>query len=41
VLTDFPPDYNEQAKTHPAVWTVEDGAMVVAKIPRIPGGVAT
>ena len=28
VLTDFPPDYNEQAEAHPAAWTVEDGAIV-------------
>jgi hypothetical protein len=28
VLTDFPPDYNEQASAHPAAWTVEDGAIV-------------
>jgi Domain of Unknown Function (DUF1080) len=28
VMTDFPRDYNEQAEAHPAVWTVEDGAIV-------------
>lgn len=28
VFTAFPRDYNEQAAAHPAVWTVEDGAIV-------------
>jgi hypothetical protein len=28
VLTIFPSDYNENADQHPAVWTVEDGAIV-------------
>jgi 3-keto-disaccharide hydrolase len=28
VVTDFPADYNEQAEAHPAVWTIEDGAIV-------------
>jgi hypothetical protein len=28
VLTDFPSDYNEQARAHPAAWTVEHGAIV-------------
>jgi hypothetical protein len=28
VLTDFPRDYNEQARAHPARWTVEGGAIV-------------
>jgi hypothetical protein len=28
VLTEFPSDYNEQARAHPAAWTVEEGAIV-------------
>jgi hypothetical protein len=28
VFTVFPKDYNERANEHPAVWTVEDGAIV-------------
>lgn len=33
----FPPDYNEQAARHPAVWSVEDGAIVGRQDPDSPG----
>jgi hypothetical protein len=32
-LTGFPPDYQEQAHAHPAVWSVEDGAIVGRQAP--------
>jgi hypothetical protein len=33
----LPPDYNERAAEHPAVWTVEDGAIVGRQDPDAPG----
>lgn len=33
----FPDDYNERAAEHPAVWSVEDGAIVGRQAPDAPG----
>ncbi|UQN28774.1 3-keto-disaccharide hydrolase [Brachybacterium kimchii] len=33
----FPADYNERAEEHPAVWSVEDGAIVGRQDPEAPG----
>ncbi|MCJ1688359.1 DUF1080 domain-containing protein [Rathayibacter sp. VKM Ac-2927] len=36
-LPGFPPNYNERAAEHPAVWSVEDGAIVGRQDPAAPG----
>jgi hypothetical protein len=37
VVPELPRDYNERAAEHPAVWTVEDGAIVGRQDPEAPG----